>query len=284
MIINLFKKHLKFTWLLLSFCGSSAQAYPPFNQCARCTLKGAKNTYFEQAYEHYRYENIERDTVRIPKIIHQIWLGKPIPAVFKNLTLSWRKQHPDWEYRLWSDQDIGSFPLVTKELIHKATNLGQKSDIFRLEILNRFGGLYVDTDFICLKPHDCFHYANDFYAGMENGVIGNALIGSSPKHPILSRCLQQLSKLRNFNLHTVQRTTGPSFITHMISDYIVHAQDRTVIYPCAYFYPLHCNLRDQIWDHDNNIKAIRPYLKPETHSAHLWAGSWNPKRIAKFVK
>ena len=34
--------------------------------------------------------------------------------------------------------------------------LGEKSDIFRYEILYRFGGVYVDTDFECIKPFECF--------------------------------------------------------------------------------------------------------------------------------
>src|ERR1700733_22270 len=40
---------------------------------------------------------------RIPKTIHQIWLGGPLPEKYLNLQRSWQRQNPDWEYRLWTD-------------------------------------------------------------------------------------------------------------------------------------------------------------------------------------
>lgn len=44
---------------------------------------------------------------RIPKKIHQIWLGSPLPEKFARLAATWKQHHPDWEYmQLWTDQDI----------------------------------------------------------------------------------------------------------------------------------------------------------------------------------
>lgn len=45
----------------------------------------------------------------IPKIIHQTWRDKRIPAAFRPYVDSWRKCHPDWEYRLWTDRDNRRF-------------------------------------------------------------------------------------------------------------------------------------------------------------------------------
>jgi mannosyltransferase OCH1-like enzyme len=36
----------------------------------------------------------------------------------------------------------------------RASNFGEKSDIWRYEILFRLGGVYVDTDFECVRPFD----------------------------------------------------------------------------------------------------------------------------------
>ena len=38
-----------------------------------------------------------------------------------------------------------------RDVFERAINPGMKSDIFRYEILKQIGGLYVDTDFECLK-------------------------------------------------------------------------------------------------------------------------------------
>ena len=84
---------------------------------------------------------------RIPKIIHHIWLGSPFPEKYKILRETWKKHHPDWEFVLWTDEDIEAFGLFNKDLYDQSDNYGAKSDIARYEILYRFGGLYIDTDF-----------------------------------------------------------------------------------------------------------------------------------------
>ena len=33
---------------------------------------------------------------RIPKIIHQIWLGSPLPERYKQWQRTWTDNHPDW--------------------------------------------------------------------------------------------------------------------------------------------------------------------------------------------
>ena len=43
-------------------------------------------------------------------------------------------------------------PLKNKDLYDKSRNYGFKTDLARYEILNKYGGLYIDTDFECLSP------------------------------------------------------------------------------------------------------------------------------------
>jgi mannosyltransferase OCH1-like enzyme len=49
-----------------------------------------------------RWENLSyhalRDcsTLRIPKIIHQIWIGNGVPAELKQFQASWQRMHPEW--------------------------------------------------------------------------------------------------------------------------------------------------------------------------------------------
>jgi len=72
---------------------------------------------------------------------------------------------------------------------------GAKSDIARYEILYRIGGLYIDTDFECLKPFDIFNHCCDFYSGVafdENVVLFIGLIGAAPGHPVLGTCIADM--------------------------------------------------------------------------------------------
>jgi mannosyltransferase OCH1-like enzyme len=53
------------------------------------------------------YNNFELNKdVIIPKKIHQIWLGKKIPTELLQLTDTVRQHNPDYNYKLWTDDDI----------------------------------------------------------------------------------------------------------------------------------------------------------------------------------
>mmetsp|Transcript_11949 Transcript_11949/g.34641 ORF Transcript_11949/g.34641 Transcript_11949/m.34641 type:complete len:177 (+) Transcript_11949:86-616(+) len=77
------------------------------------------------------------DAPRIPKIIHQIWLGgNQIPPECIPWMESWKRYHPDWEYKLWQDGDLENLPLLPRcrALIASASNPAEKADILRLEV------------------------------------------------------------------------------------------------------------------------------------------------------
>lgn len=60
-----------------------------------------------------------------------------------------------------------------------APNYGQKTDILRYELLQKFGGLYVDMDMECIQSLDHLHNLA-FYTGFSNtGTVelNNGLIG-----------------------------------------------------------------------------------------------------------
>lgn len=49
----------------------------------------------------------------IPKIIHYCWFGKGMmPELVERCIASWKKHMPEWEYRLWTEDnfDIASAP------------------------------------------------------------------------------------------------------------------------------------------------------------------------------
>lgn len=47
---------------------------------------------------------------------------------------------------------LNNNPLYQREMVRRGTNFGAASDILRVEILYRFGGVYFDTDVLCLEP------------------------------------------------------------------------------------------------------------------------------------
>lgn len=215
---------------------------------------------------------------KIPKKIHQIWVGpKKIPKEFKKMMRNWQKMHPSWEYKLWTEKDIEDFPWHNKELFLKAKNPAMKADIWRCEILYEFGGLYLDIDFQPVKPFDWFHERLAFYAGYgrTKDIVSNALIASSPKHPLLLNVINAVHAAREQILsaesfHEILATTGPrAFGSHLpIPEVFVqnlHNQGPAVLFPQVFFY---------LWP--PKLEFFAKPLKKDVHALHHSACTWRP--------
>jgi len=212
------------------------------------------------------------DSSRIPKIIHQVWLGGPLPEKYKTLQNTWLKNHPDWTYILWTDESVAKFGLKNKSLYDKAKNLGERSDIVRYEVLERFGGLYIDTDFECIKSFDILHHICDFYTSVGYGpdpVILCGLIGSVPGHPILKACIETM-KRKDSEKDSFTDILNRTSIFHFTKCFLNNYTKSSIAFPVTFFYPLPDCARN------NNIKN---YLKPESFAVHHWHLSWNNGKI-----
>ncbi len=229
---------------------------------------------WKAGYEKHNPSRITpQETPRIPKIIHQIWLGSQFPDKFKKWQETWKKHHPDWKYKLWTDEDIESFNIINKHAFNNARNYGKKSDIWRYEILNRYGGLYVDVDFECLKPLDILHHCYDFYAGMHNTAcveLGNAIIASTPGHPIIKHCMDDI-KVRCVGGNAATSTimeTGPRYLTKKLLELYSPFDEGVIVLPPTYFFPLGNTHRLE-----SEIQK-RTHLRPESFAVHHWSCSW----------
>lgn len=235
-----------------------------------------------ETYEQYRQEShldYSDQSAKIPKMIHQIWLGSPLPEAYIQLCETWKVHHPTWKYILWTDEMVEREELRTGSLYKQIRNFGAKSDILRIEIINRYGGLYADTDFYCLKSLDALHESRTFYAGIHdhyNFVLPNSIFGAIPNHPILESILAALSsaKLTDAMLadpEDLMQLVGPGRFTDHIMQYLRKHEkaDRSItIFPSSFFYPSPPYLRHMGHDY------LLEFNKPESFANHLWEVSW----------
>jgi mannosyltransferase OCH1-like enzyme len=209
----------------------------------------------------------------IPRIIHQVWLGGELPQEYRRFTESWQRFHPDWKYILWLDKDAEEFPMQNREFFEASNSLGQKSDIFRYEILRKYGGLYVDTDFECLKPFDDLMYLDFFtssgYVDKVELYIG--LIACIPNHPIVTRMVDEMKGVHEGNnIWDIFKTTGSWRFTDIFFEVVNEDTDWVVAFPQKFFYP-----------HPNNDRQCEnpyKYVKPYSYATHHWAVSWVLKK------
>ena len=242
--------------------------------------------YFQKLYAKNALEHMSvSETPLIPKKIHQIWLGGTPPDYVFAFQKTWQALHPDWEYKLWRDEDVKNMTIHNQALFDAAVNYGQKADILRYHILYEIGGLYADADFRCLQKFDILHHCYDFYSGLNNCgniEIANGLIGARPKHPILKHCIEKLAGSTDalksipkddpnylkkaFGLVISQ--TGPAFFTKCFMDIAPSYAGPLIILPCSFFYPLPNSRRNL------NVQQAEQFRKPESFAIHYWACSW----------
>lgn len=164
------------------------------------------------------YEKINQ---KIPKIIHQIWIGNKIKPDF--CLNSWKEKHPDYIYILWTEEEIKkrNMQFICQKQIDQNKHLCGKADIMRYEILYKYGGVYIDSDTYCLEKIDDLmneehlHYENET---IRPNLIVNGFIFVKPKNKIIEKCINTIKNINDINIKDPHIITGPSLITEIYNE------------------------------------------------------------------
>lgn len=231
----------------------------------------------QQLQNLYDSQGSLNKTTGFPKIVHQIWIGSPVPKKYAKWMQTWATWY-GWEYRLWTDKEVETLTLINQDLYQKAPNFGVKGDILRYEILYQFGGLYADTDFACLSQ-SFFEFASnnlDLVLGTEPVILappptlGSGLIASKAKHPLIKQMIENLKA--NFESCSSKEATdlsGPAYLTREFFKYLQsNPVTCDIVFPTTFFYPLTTN------ELKLGEQACKQYIQPETAAIHYYEGSW----------
>lgn len=91
----------------------------------------------------------------IPKIIHYCWFGRgALPELAQICIDSWHKYMPDYEYKLWNEDNFDINCNAYVKEAYEAHKYAFVTDYVRLFALYTEGGIYMDTDVEVLKPYD----------------------------------------------------------------------------------------------------------------------------------
>jgi inositol phosphorylceramide mannosyltransferase catalytic subunit len=190
------------------------------------------------------------------KIIHFTVPAKLTPVNVRIIELA-RKLHPTWEVKVWQDpMQPDGYPL--EKYWPKANSGAQLSDLLRLDVLYKWGGVYVDGDMRLLKPLDELVEQFDFFIASHDGRVPiNALIGASKAHPAIQALIDELLLNEPDWSLPPDRTTGPDIFVRALK-----WDTRATVLPRETFYS---------------------YGPTETHARknhrhsygeHLWEYSW----------
>lgn len=218
--------------------------------------------------------------IKIPKKIHQIWMGEgKKPTYIKKFMDSWKKNFPEWEYILWDDDKIEKTDFKVKKYFHHFENYTFKCDMLRFEVLYRYGGIYADTDFECIRNFEHLLDNLDFLAAKdkEDLVIHNAIMGCIPNHEFIKKICSDIPGRvenvleKNSGAHTA---FGPGF---MVSEFIKY-KPKIKVFPSDLFYPYYYTDTAKYQNLDMDFKKIFP----KAYAIHHWAASWRGKDNKQF--
>ena len=126
----------------------------------------------------------------MPLLLHQSHKSlAAIPSRMKEWMWSWEHLHsdvPGWKHVFWTDED--NERLIKEELPEMyATYMSyphyiQRADIARMAVLRKYGGVYADGDYECMKP-DCMQVVRTaacdvFLVGSSNHSINGFFMNS----------------------------------------------------------------------------------------------------------
>ena len=161
----------------------------------------------------------ERSIEVIPKTIHYFWFGgKELPPLEQKCVDSWKRVCPDYEIIRWdeSNYDISCNQYMMEAYQEK--KWGFVPDYARLDVVYRYGGIYLDTDVEVLRPLDDL-LKLDGFAGFESKwLIALGLgFGARPGHPMIREFARSYEN-RHFILEngTLDMTASPLIQTELL--------------------------------------------------------------------
>lgn len=172
-----------------------------------------------------------------PKILHRLWIGPlEMPEVYQEYGKRWQELNPDWEIRLWSEQDVEDMGLYNRDvwdfvklngavadtLRNKdAARATQMADVAAYEIVYNYGGVYTNCDMEPLRSLDALPVdGSEAWAVQELGqFVNNGTLGGPVKHKFWKAVIGQLreSFFSQWN-SPMNVTTGPHLLTRVAAE------------------------------------------------------------------
>jgi len=199
----------------------------------------------------------------IPKILHYVWVGDPMPDKYKRCVDQWHTALPDYEIRAWTNDNVPQTPYVQTAFVAKKWI--NAADYLRVWVVAQEGGIYLDADTEILKPFDdLLQY--DFFVGTFSGgnkfqFAANAVIGAPVNDPIAAGMLGAMNVFLNGD-EPVFEFSGPPLITAIVKRKLgIEAAPAEILtqrgvtgFPPEFFFPPNGEITDRTYIRHHGFK------------------------------
>ncbi len=156
----------------------------------------------------------------IPRRIVQYWPEPPTGEVAQGMEIC-AALHPGWDHVRFDfaaalDYVAAHFPSEVLTACDRAARLGQFSAVFRLAVLSREGGWFIDGAVRCLAPLESLPRPDAVLWGLQDEVsaLSDRVIGCAPGEAVVDRALSRAVEAINRGDNDIPwLATGPGLLT-----------------------------------------------------------------------
>lgn len=218
----------------------------------------------------------------IPKIIHYCWFGGgELPDRDKKCIESWRRYCPDYEIVEWNENNYDVTQVTYMKEAYDAKRWGFVPDFIRMDLVYRFGGIYMDTDVELIRSLDpLLEYEGFIGIEAESGCIGLGCgFGAEKGNVILKELCDYYHTLRFINEDgTLNMTPNPIIVTEFLKEqgYKITPGEISMlgsftVFPEEYFCP-------------QAFSSGKIQITNNTYSIHHYHASWQTEPEKKELK
>ena len=206
----------------------------------------------------------------IPNVIHYCWFGRGNkPKLAERCIESWRKYCPDYRIIEWNEDnfDIGMNPYT--RMCHREKKYAFLSDYTRLVVVERYGGIYFDTDVELIRALDELREYPSYFGFEDSAHIATGLgFGAEASNPVVRTMLEEYQIL----LDGTHGTIGcPILNTRALEKHGLRLDGTRQSLTCAEILPA-----EYLNPYDDPTGRL--HLTPHTYSIHWFGKSWMDKR------
>ena len=210
----------------------------------------------------------------IPKLLHYVWVGTPLPDHQRRNIDTWRRTNPDFEIIQWDESNIDFSHAAVRDA-HARRRWAKVADIARLMAVRQQGGFYLDVDFHLyrslnpLRAHPCVFGFQTKAPGTD--WVSNGMIGAQPSHWFIAKAVDRVLSIPTTPFGFDRPTKyGPKLVTRLLMEEGLEsygaagAQVRDVfVAPTEAFFP---------WAYGEAFRE--DCVTPASYGIHLWEKSW----------
>lgn len=213
----------------------------------------------------------------IPKIIHYCWFGRgEKPENILRYISGWHQKMPEYQIIEWNEDnfDINNSIEYVKEA-YEAQKYAFVSDYVRLYVLEKYGGIYLDTDIEILKSPEPLFQEAELVTGFEmQKILITAFIACEKSNHIIKEFIALYQELHFKNQRgSYDLTPINNRFTELMRKYgLVLDNTYQILQEKIKIYPYHvfCGI---------DIENSHQVIGNETYTVHHFQASWKEKSL-----